>query len=72
MLDYCSIILTVHAALWVGGGYTGPLVHVRRAAVSMESSTKEHERAKAEGERGEDAEKCEHGEGHGRGAVKKH
>ena len=66
MLDYCSIILTVHAALWVGGRR----VHWYMSAVSMESSTKERER---ERERGEDAEKCEHGEGHGRrGAVKKH
>ena len=30
MLDYCSIILTVHAALWVGGGYIGTCPPRRR------------------------------------------
>ena len=68
MLDYCSIILTVHAALWVGG---------RRVHWYMSAAPpcrwSQARKSKRERERGEDAEKCEHGEGHGRrGAVKKH
>ena len=72
MLDYVLFLYLDRPRRTVGWRQAGTLVHVRRAAVSMESSTKERERA-GERERGEDAEKCEHGEGHGRGgAVKKH
>ena len=45
MLDYCSIILTVHAALWVGGGgYTGTCPPRRRVDGVKHERAREREK----------------------------